>query len=91
MTERPETVADLDPDREIISVQNSDIVHLVDADCHAKLSIERGRVTTAAAMWDSSAICEYCSNRFDAGDAGAGGPVFDPTRGEFRADGGGSE
>ena len=58
MTERPETVGDLDPDREIISVQNSDIVHLVDADCHAKLSIERGRVTTAAAFQEPNR-CRY--------------------------------
>ena len=87
MTERPETVGDLASDREIISVRNSDIVHLTDADCHVKLSIERGRVTTAAAMWDDTPVCQYCSDRFEP-NHGGGGPVFDPNMGEFRADGG---
>lgn len=74
MTETPETVGDVAPDRPLWKTTNGhgarDAIHLA-ADCH-KLADCESFETVASAEHDSSALCDYCTGQWD--NSGAQGP-----------------
>jgi len=65
MTETPQTVGDLDPDRQIWVAVNQRIsgVHL-DPDCRG--IDEPQRQVAAATRWDDTDICSYCNGTYNS-------------------------